>query len=608
MSGTFWAGVLQQRLSRRRMLAGSAATAAGAVVLAACGRGGEDKTKDVSGIVSPLSDETKNLKRGGVYKLRSNQDPVAFEPQTFVNSTATTTYCYSTLFQIKEGYLERWSGEIGGDVVESWEFSPDKTQIIAKISPNAHWTPQAPLNGRVVEAKDVEASWQRVKTISTRRSEFANEINPGAPIVSITAADDRTVVIKLKEPSATILSLLATAAPGTLMLGPKEILDTSVLDLRTTVRGSGPWYLSEIQPGAFYTFKRNPGYKQDKRDLPYVDQVDWPIVIDYAAAIAQFRTGAMYSLGVPGSAVGIRTEDILALKREVPDLEISTTDMQSPIFRQLFGVQPTSPFKDERLRQAWVLTWERDLFLDTFYNVKSFREQGLPVETAYECALPAASWKGWFLDPQSKDFGPNAKYFNHDIAEAKKLLAAAGFANGVDTDLNLPANGPDVPNAVSFFRIVDIVVAMVQNSGLFRLNRKDWRFQLEFQPKFRDATGKFDGAAINLAGIPAPDPITSLYQFYHRGGGLTQGTDATLEEMITRANKEFDVKKRREISDDIQRYEGGKQYFPRIAAASGFDIAWPILRNRGVWQSDAFSNRGLASVFLDPEKPPAKRS
>jgi ABC-type transport system substrate-binding protein len=609
--GGYWSGVMRSRLSRRRALAATGATAAGAALLAACGGGdddGDDKNKDVSGLLTPITDETKNLKRGGVYKLRSNQDPVAFEPQTFVNSTATTYYCYSNLFTVKDGYMERSAGEIVGDVVESWEFSGDRLTLTAKISPNAHWTPQAPTNGRVVDAKDVEASWQRVKTISTRRSELAYEVNPAAPIVSITATDDRTIVIKLSEPTATILSLLATAAPGMLMLGPKEILDPSVLDLRTTVRGSGPWYLSELQSGAFFTFKRNPGYKQDKREVPYVDEVSWPIVIDYSAAVAQFRAGNIYTLAVPGSSTAFRNEDIVGIKRDVPEIEMSQTDLRAAAARQLFGVSANSPFKDERVRQAWVLTWDRDLFLDTYFNVQTFRDQGLPAETAYEGSLAANSWKGWFLDPQSKDFGPNAKYFNYDEAEAKKLLAAAGYPNGVDVELNLPANGPDLPQAPQFFRTVDIIMGMVTNSGLFRINRKDWRFQLEFQPRFRDAKGNIDGAAMNLAGLPAPDPITALYQFYHPAGGIRQGTDSTLEDLINKANREFDVNKRQQLGYEVQRYEAGKQFFPLIAASTTFDLAWPIVRNRGVWQGDQYTYHQLTSLFLDPERPPAKRA
>ena len=41
-----------------------------------------------------------------------------------------------------------------------------------------------------------------------------------------------------------------------------------------------------------------------------------------------------------------------------------------------------------------------------------------------------AFWGDYWLDPKGKDFGPNAKYFQHDVAEAKKLHGGGGFANG----------------------------------------------------------------------------------------------------------------------------------------------------------------------------------
>ena len=40
-----------------------------------------------------------------------------------------------------------------------------------------------------------------------------------------------------------------------------------------------------------------------------------------------------------------------------------------------------------------------------------------------------SSWSGYILDPKSmgKEYGDKAKNFQHDLADAKKLIEAAGF-------------------------------------------------------------------------------------------------------------------------------------------------------------------------------------
>ena len=57
------------------------------------------------------------------------------------------------------------SCEIDGDIVESWEISPDKLTINAKVNPNAAFHPVAPVNGRAVDANDM-ASRTRVGYIA----------------------------------------------------------------------------------------------------------------------------------------------------------------------------------------------------------------------------------------------------------------------------------------------------------------------------------------------------------------------------------------------------------------------------------------------------------
>ena len=88
-----------------------------------------------------------------------------------------------------------------------------------------------------------------------------------------------------------------------------------------------------------------------------------------------------------------------------------------------------------RVRIRGTISQHRELFLDTFYNVSQFASQGLPVVGRWDTSV-TSTFEGWWLDPRGKDFGENAKYFTlgdrkKDIAEARSLLSAAGYKDGL---------------------------------------------------------------------------------------------------------------------------------------------------------------------------------
>jgi ABC-type transport system substrate-binding protein len=237
------------------------------------------------------------------------------------------------------------------------------------------------------------------------------------------------------------------------------------------------------------------------------------------------------------------------------------------------------------------------LFLDLAYNVAKFNDGGLSVETVVESGVWSGSWEGWWLDPRSKDFGPNSKYFNVDLAEAKKLMSAAGFAGGVDTDMYYVSPQP-------YQQLVDMLIAMSNDSGLFRVSNKVLSSS-EFNATFRNNRGQFKDAGFITDNIEA-HPIMDLVAHYHSGGGRYFGGDRKMDDMLDEANREFDVKRQQQIVHEFQRYEGEKHSQPRLGGGSGFRITWPPLRNKGVWQGSVL--RWLATVWLDPTKPPLNRS
>jgi ABC-type transport system substrate-binding protein len=597
----YWTTVLSRRLSRRRALAVTGATAAGAAFLAACGGDSNDSGgfRDDSGLVTRPADETGQARRGGVLVNRTTSEPNTMEPHLFPgNFTAQQTY--SGMWRIKDGVIRQTSGELEGDVFESWEVSPDRLTITAKVNGNAHFAPTEPVNGRSVDAQDVAATFARHKGMSNQRAEFANEINPNAPIVSITATDNRTVVIRLNEPNAAVMALLARGTPGSMFVVPKESLDNNVLNLARTSVGSGPWYISEFEPGIGHRFKRNPGFKQDPRgEIPYIDEINWPTVPEYASFLAQFRAGAIHL------ASGIRAEDVLPAKKDIPQLEVLPTYFTTRIQRIGFGLAPDSPFRDDRLRQAYMMTVDRDLYLETVFNLRNFLDAGMPVDIVYESALQSDTYDGWLLDPKGSDFGPNSKYFNYDLAEAKKLVEAAGRTTPFDAEMYIPAR--QVVRNVNYWDGLEALIGMTADSGVFKVNLHLLNnYDAEWVPRYHNqSNGPFSGVTVSLSSL-AQDPATYLHAYYNSRGPLRQGTDATLDEMTNKIVKEFDEKRRMALAHDIQRYEGEKMYYPRIGGSTGFSLGWPAVRNREVYRGGTM--RGLTTNWLDQEKAPFRQS
>src|SRR5439155_16139275 len=301
----------------------------------------------------------------------------------------------------------------------------------------------------------------------------------------------------------------------------------------------------------------------------------------YATGMAAFKTGQLFTYAV-------RPEDQFDTKREVPDLGMFQTNVALPSASMFFGYRPNdkAPFRDKRLRQAFSMMIDRDLFADTWYNVSKFTSQGLPVKIAWSSVVPATEYTGWWLDPQGKDFGPNARYYKHDPAEAKKLVAAAGFANGVDY-VATRAKGNYGPE---YDRQIDIMEGMAKEAG-FRPQTNGVDYTTVLIPQYEHVHGDFEGTGWMLRPQSSSDPIEKLaeYTFSGSGGNFigmdpdVKGTfagDPYVDDLIRKSRSELDANKRKSIISDLQRHMAEGMYVIRPpSGATGFALAWPALRN-----------------------------
>jgi peptide/nickel transport system substrate-binding protein len=606
MERSYWSQILDLRISRRRSLSASVAGAAGAALLVACG-GSDETERDSGGLVKQPVDTLKQAKRGGVLKERTFADPPTLDIYTANNPlNAVVSPTYSSLFQLKPGYMRPTQKEIAPDLVESWEWSPDGLQVTMKLRQGVRFHNKPPVNGRTFDVDDVLFTWDRFTRVSSNRASISNALNPQAPVISLTATDSRTVVLKLNEPIVHALVLFASERSQGIPFIPKET-DTT-FDIRKDIIATGPFMLGEYTPSVAFTLKRHPDYWD--KDWALVEQIDLPIVPEYASALTHFKAGNFYSMGSYSATPGVTPEDVLPVVREEPRIGIYQGELRGTGSAMYFGWLPEgkSPFLDERVRQALSMAWDRDLFLDTFLNVSNFEAEGLPMVTRWSAHIGADA-EGWWLDPKGKDFGPNAKYFNHDLSEGKKLLAAAGHPNGFEVVSNY-ITGPQlgVP------RHKEVTDAFMSELGI-RVTVNSIDYAKEYTPLYRDGKGQYVGWAYTSAvgGVGSDDPLVVLANEYWSKGGTpafrgfsTSGKndlagDPQLDALIEKARLERDTEKRRGLAFDIQRYLAKAMYaIPSPGAASGFALAWPCLGNFMVQRG----TRPYNQLWIDDTKAP----
>jgi ABC-type transport system substrate-binding protein len=495
---------------------------------------------------------------------------------------------YSDLFMQRPGYLEEPTyTEFDPDIAESWEFSPDRLQVTFKIRQAVKWHDKSPVNGRELDTEDILFSWERFVAQGRTRTTIANPANPDAPVESWTMPSDDTLVMKLTKPTSDLFASFTAHHSGLPSILPKET-DTT-FDIRHDMIGTGPWVLTNYTPSVGMTFARHPEYYFT--DRPYIDTIEAPYVSEYAQRLAQFRSGGIYAGAV------ISQDDILPTKQDLDGVNLYAERPTSFAPGQVvyFGWLPTEknkPFKDERVRQALSMSYDRDLFIDTFYNVEKFRAEGLPLETYWNSSIGPGAGSFW-LDPRTSDFGPNSKYYERNIEEAKKLMAAAGYADGVDVESRYIAG----PQLGSIWQTqIEVTEAMAREVG-FRPTAVLIDYQKEYGPTIRDGHGQFEGWGYTSSAPPGNDAVTYYAWRFLSGGQVFPGYDVNgvgdgsgdphVDAEIIKARGEFDTDSRRAIIHELQRYLAEKQYVVPIPGfADSFSLAWAAVGNYNVWRGD----------------------
>ena len=438
---------------------------------------------------------------------------------------------------------------VEGDLAESWSQSGETTYVF-HLRKGVRWHPKPPLNGRELTAEDVKYSFDRF--LGTRT-------NPNRSVLEavdrVDALDRHTVRFTLKEPYAWFVDALASTS--TWIVAREAVEKFGDLKRTEACVGTGPWMLERYEPAVRLTFVRNPNYFIP--GLPHADGVEVTIDEDPSSRLAGWLAGK-YDFA-PEAGMVVRRLDLDLARQRKPGLQ--TADVITLFGGITWMKLDQEPFRDVRVRRALAQASNWKEILETNAWSQGHGVPNTSVPAAFkEWALPIGE-----LPPESR------RLYETNHAEARRLLREAGLPNGFKTTLDTtPGYGPDYVDAVQ------VALRNWKSAGI------DVELKLKEYGAYIASTifGKFERMANGLFGLwTVPDLY--LYSYHVPGQALNAGgvNDPKLTEMIRQQRRVFDVRKRRDMLYDIQRY-CAQQVYHLYAPSVNSVAAWePYVKNFG---------------------------
>ncbi len=519
----------QRRLGRR----GALALGGAAAFAAACGGGG---TATTGGGGTPGTAQarlgtptTKQPKQGGSLTIRITADPPNWSPFTASTYTAATAnMAYNKLLKLKVSpEIDPADVVLEPDLAEKMPESPDELTFIFTLRPNVKFHDVPPANGRLMTAEDVKAAIDAYRNDS--RSAFRADYSS---IDSVEAVDARTVRVKLKEPYVPLLGI--SAGQYGWRIFPKEMLEGD--DLKTKAVGTGPFILESYAPSSKATYRRNPNYF--KSGLPYLDSLTVAIIPQDASAISAFQTGQVNVI------TQVDCTNAQQLKNQKRDARYQQTFDNHP--GGYIAVDTSRPpFNDARVRQALSMAFNRKAESDALMCGEGRPDQLIPTG-AFKKALPI------------NQLGDAAKFWEYNPAEAKKLLAAAGYPDGFEVPLNYtPQYGQQhvssAERAIADFAAVGIRVKPQA------IQYNEWISQV-YRPPF-NFTGILWGPSRYYTD---PDPYVWYWLHPDPRQGISNQSrvnDPALPPLLEKQRRTLDEAERLKIIGEIQKIVAAQQYY-----------------------------------------------
>ena len=526
-------------LSRRSVLRGGLLGGAGlaAAALIGCGDDDDDDDDDATpagggaatatatsaGGEATAMPATGGIKRGGTF-VQSNTNSISDIPDPHTS----LAYAWFTWTLVGEG-LVKWANDASAVepiLLEGWEVAPDGLELVMNVREGVKWQNLPPVNGRAFDAEDVAYNLNRIAGFLNLPEDEGKVLHRKSGLAGMTeavAVDANNVRVSFEAPTSPFMAGLTN---GRNSMVPREFPGDVAFEYNTVV-GTGAFILDKYSNEETAIFRANPDYWREGQ--PYLDEYEWVWVPDAVTQRVAFAQGEIDFIS--GSTPGARA-DVENLSK---DAVLQTWPFNSwAHLRFNVGIRP---FDDPRVRKALQRVVDVKAIGDAQVGEGFYQFTG-PLASGFADAIqPAelATLPGWRADKEA------------DIAEAMKLMAAAGFPDGAIDFPMLASAGTtatEIPIRVTDqWRSVwpDLNVTIDQTADSASFGR-------------RQGEGDFDMVSYGI--FAEGDAQLELQSQYGTGGGRNYAkfSDARTDELLEKALHEIDIEERRETLIELQHY------------------------------------------------------
>ncbi len=508
--------------------------------------------------------------RGGELRVGSTTKTTSFNVYRDAGAGTNTTLAgpvYDNLIHYNYKPDVDWRKDltdIAPQLATKW-VQKEPTVYEFSLRDGAKWS-----DGSPVTAEDVVWSytyWRDPKNAFSRASLLA-------AVDKIEAPDAKTVRFTLKAPTANFLPNLADEYSTIL---PKHVGEKGAdFEKLEHLVGTGPFKVQSWDRDTRAVLVRNEAYWQG--DRPFVDKITIYFGMDQSARLSAFVAKEI--------DVHYSTDEKTAqtVKASVPDMtaEPNIANTQPVIFINV----GKKPFDDLRVRKALHLATDRQAMIKVVGGGKG-QINPFGVWSGVDFAVPQADLlkKPGFREDKTQD-----------LAEAKRLLAEAGYAGGLKTVLKTSSELVSTPPVQQTF------VEQMKKIGVDLEDRQTDRpsFTKEFNAKEYDLSTWI---------MPGVDPDTQLTSrlLGSSASNVSNVQDATLDDLILKQRQAVEKGERTKLLRQLQDYLEEKVYIIPTLDIASWSLRQSYLKDwvdyRGV---DAFMY-AAETMWLDVAKMP-KRS